>query len=87
MEIAARVVSLGRIANRIAGRDDVSRVDSNFTWRLAGRHAIGINDLWSHRSASYPIAGQRRQTLGTAGIYYTLLSGENFGTVEWKETS
>jgi Domain of unknown function (DUF3943) len=83
-DVSARMVSVGRIANRIAGRDDISRVDTNFTYRIMGRHAIGANVLWSHRSASYPVAGDRRQTLSTVGVYYTLLSGDGFGTVDWR---
>jgi hypothetical protein len=83
-DVSARMVSVGRIANRIDGRDDISRVDTNFTYRIVGRHAIGANYLWSHRSASYPIAGDRSQTLSTVGLYYTLLSGDGFGAVDWR---
>ena len=83
-DVSARMVSVGRIANRIAGRDDISRVDTNFTYRVMGRHAIGANYLWSHRSASYPVAGDRRQTLSTVGVYYTLLSSDGFGVPDWR---
>jgi hypothetical protein len=83
-DVSARRVSVGRIANRNAGRDDISRVDTNFTYRIKGRHAIGVNYLWSHRSASYPTAGDRRQTLSTVGIYYTLLSSDGFGAPDWR---
>ena len=84
VDVAARVFSLGRITNRSAGRDEISRVDTAFTWRVAGPHAIGLNYLWSHRSANYPVAGDRKQTLSTVGVYYTLLSGEGFGEVDWR---
>jgi hypothetical protein len=83
-DVAARMVSVGRIGNRVAGRDDISRVDTNFTYRVQGRHAIGVNYLWSHRSASDPVAGERRQTLSTVGLYYTLLSGDGFGAPDWR---
>ncbi len=83
-DVSARLVTVGRIGNRIAGRDDIARVDTNFTYRLLGRHAIGANHLWSHRSASYPVAGQRRQTLSTVGVYYTLLSSDGFGAPDWR---
>ena len=76
---------LGRIANRSAGRDDISRADAALTWRVTGRHAVGVKYVWSHRSATYPLIGDRRQTLGTVGVYYTLLGLDTFGTVDWRE--
>ena len=84
LDVGARIVSLGRIANRRAGRDDVSRVESALTWRITGPHAIGISYVWSHRSAAFPPAVQQRQTLGQVGIYYTLLGRQDFGAVEWR---
>ena len=84
LDIGARIVSLGRIANRQAGRDDVSRVESAFTWRIAGPHAIGISYVWSHRSAAFPSSVEQRQTLGQVGLYYTLLGRQDFGAVEWR---
>jgi hypothetical protein len=84
LDIAARIVSLGRIANRRAGRDDVSRMESALTWRITGPHAVGISYVWSHRSAAFPSSVAQRQTLGQFGIYYTLLGRQDFGAVEWR---
>jgi hypothetical protein len=84
LDVGARIVSLGRIANRRAGRDDISRVESALTWRVSGPHAIGVNYVWSHRSAAFPGGIEQRQTLGQFGIYYTLLGRQDFGTVEWR---
>jgi hypothetical protein len=84
LDVAGRIVSLGRIANRQAGRDDVSRIESAFTWRLFGPHAIGVSYVWSHRSAAFPSSVEQRQTLGQVGIYYTLLGRQDFGAVEWR---
>lgn len=84
LDVSARVVSLGRLTRRSAGRDEISRVDSAFTWRVQGPHAVGVNFLWSHRSADFPSIGGRRQTLGTVGVYYTLLGQQGFGAVEWR---
>lgn len=56
LDVAGRLVSLGKIANRRAGRDDVSRIESALTWRVAGPHAIGVSYVWSHRSAAFPTA-------------------------------
>jgi len=84
LDVAARIVSAGRIANRSAGRDDVSRVESALTWRVAGPHAIGLGYVWSHRSAAFAGGIERRQTLGQVGLYYTLLGRQDFGAVEWR---
>jgi hypothetical protein len=73
VDVSGQAYLLGRIINRAAGRDDISRVDAAFTWRVHGRHAIGAKYVWSHRCANYPAIGDRRQTLGMAGVYYTLL--------------
>ena len=84
VDISARLLSLGRITRRSAGSDEISRVDSAFTWRIQGPHAIGVNYVWSHRSADFPGTAGRRQTLGKVGIYYTLLGQDGFGAVEWR---
>ncbi len=84
LDVGGRIVSLGRIANRSLGRDDISRVESAFTWRLVGRHAIGVNYVWSHRSAEFAAGVDRRQTLGQVGVFYTLLGQQDFGAVEWR---
>jgi len=85
-DIDAQSYFLGRITNRAAGRDDVARVDTAFTWRVKGRHAIGVKYTWSHRSTGNdgPAAGSPR-TLSGVGIYYTLLGLDTFGTVDWPE--
>ncbi|MEO8155293.1 MAG: DUF3943 domain-containing protein [Rhizobacter sp.] len=85
VNVAAQKYFLGRIANSAAGRDDVTRADASLTWRVSGRHALGVKYIWSHRSANYPVIGDRRQTFATAGVFYTLLGGEGFGVVDWRE--
>jgi hypothetical protein len=78
------MVSLGRIARRQAGRDDISRLETALTWRISGPHAVGLSYVWSHRSAAFPSSVDQRQTLGQFGIYYTLLGQQDFGAVEWR---
>lgn len=87
VDLQAQKYFLGSIANRAAGRDDITRVDTAFNWRLHKRHAVGVKYVWSHRDANYPGVGDRTQTLGTVGIYYTLLGADGFGAVEWREPS
>ena len=83
-DISARAVSVGRITQRSAGRDEISRVESTLTWRIKGEHAVALNYVWAHRSATYPVVGDRKQTLGTVGLYYTLLGQDGFGALDWR---
>jgi hypothetical protein len=66
------------------GHDNIARADIAYTWRVKDRHAITVKYLWNHRDAIYPGLGDRSQTRGTVGIFYTLLGGDHFGRVEWK---
>jgi hypothetical protein len=83
-DVSAQRTLLGSIANRAAGRDDISRADAALNWRIHKRHAIGIKYVWSHRKATFPTSGDRTQTLGMVGLYYTLLGLDHFGTVDWR---
>lgn len=88
LDLAARDVSLGRIANRRAGSDDIARIETAFTWRLAGQQAVSVGYVRDWRHARYaPPTGDRRQVLGTWSIYYTLLSHQGFGAVEWRDSA
>jgi hypothetical protein len=87
LDVTATIVSVGHITRRPEGRDDISRVDTAFTWRLQGPHAIGISYVWSHRSASFPGTDGRRQSLGKVGLYYALLGQQAFGAVDWRDHS
>jgi hypothetical protein len=40
--------------------------------------------LLSRRDASYPELGDRTQTRGTIGIFYTLLGQDRFGAFSWR---
>ena len=85
LDVNAQKYFLGRIANRSAGRDDISRVDAALTWRIKGRHAVGLKYAWTHRNASFPGGSEQVRTLGTVGLYYTLLGLDTFGTVDWRD--
>jgi hypothetical protein len=83
-DMLARMVSVGSIDRRAAGRDEIARVDTALTWRVQGRHAVGINYVWSHRSTSSPDVAGRRQTLGRVGLFYTLVDRTSAGVVDWR---
>ncbi|MEJ6023316.1 DUF3943 domain-containing protein [Ramlibacter sp. PS4R-6] len=65
------------------GRDNIVRADVAYTWRLRGQHGVTLKYLWNHRNAEYPDLGDRSQTRGTVGIFYTLLGHDGFGRVDW----
>ncbi len=66
------------------GHDNIARVDASVTWRVHRQHAIAIKYLWNRRDASYPDLGDRTQTRGTIGVYYTFLGHDRFGATEWR---
>lgn len=75
----SRATSGGR-----AGHDNIARADVALTVRIYKQHAIAIKYLWNRRDATYPDLGDRTQTRGTFGIFYTLLGHEHFGSVDWR---
>jgi hypothetical protein len=66
------------------GHDNIARADISWTWRLRAQQAITVKYLWNQRDARYPDLGDRSQTRGTIGVFYTLLGHEHFGRVDWK---
>ena len=84
-DITAREYYVTRVsgADR-AGHDNIGRIDASLNYRIHKQHAIAIRYLWSRRDASYPDLGDRSQTRGTVGVYYTLLGHDRFGAVEWR---
>lgn len=66
------------------GHDNIVRADIGFTYRVHEKHAISFKYQWNHRDASYPDLGDRSQTTGTVGIFYTYLGHDGFGAVDWR---
>jgi hypothetical protein len=75
----SRVGGTGR-----GGHDNIARADIAYTWRIHKQHAVTVKYLWNRRDATYPDLGDRSQTRGTVGIFYTLLGHEHFGRVDWR---
>ena len=67
------------------GTENIARLDMGFTVRVYGRHALGIQYIASIRNAQYPDRADSNQSTGTVSIVYTLLGGDGFGTVEWRD--
>jgi hypothetical protein len=66
------------------GHDNIVRADVGFTWRIYRQHAIAFKYLVTRRDAAFPGVGDRTQTRGTVGVFYTLLGHDRFGAVDWR---
>ena len=66
------------------GREAITRLNTGFTVRIYGRHALGIQYIASIRDAQYPDRADSHQTKGTVSLVYTLLSNARFSAVEWR---
>lgn len=69
---------------RRGGHDNIVRADLAFTYRVYRKHAITLKYQWNQRDASYPDLGDRTQTTGTLGIFYTFLGHDGFGQIDWR---
>ena len=55
-----------------------------FTFRVYGRHALGIQYIVSIRDAHYPDRADSHQAVGTVSLVYTYLGKSLFSAVEWR---
>lgn len=67
------------------GSDTIYRTDAAVTVRVRGQHAVSLRYLFSRRDTTSNLLGDRSQTSGTIGIFYTYLGGDDFGAVEWRD--
>ena len=85
LDLTARDSFVSKVAGGSrGGHDNIARADIALTWRIHGPHAITVKYLWNHRDAQYPDLGDRSQTRGTVGVFYTLLGEEHFGALGCK---
>lgn len=84
LDVTGREYFVSDVGADRGGHDNIVRADVAFTWRLQKNHAVTVKYLWNHRDASYPDLGDRSQTVGTLGIFYTILGNDRFGTVDWR---
>jgi hypothetical protein len=88
LDATVRDYFVSNVAEDRAGRgghDNIARADVSLSWRVHKQHAIAVKYLWSHRSAEYPVIGDRSQTRATIGIFYSLLGREGFSAHDWRE--
>jgi hypothetical protein len=66
------------------GGETIERLNAGLTFRISGRHALGLQYNASLRDAHYPDRPDSHQTAGTVSLVYTFLGGPGFGAVEWR---
>ncbi|MBC7697933.1 MAG: DUF3943 domain-containing protein [Bacteroidia bacterium] len=66
------------------GHDNILRSDLAFTYRIYEKHAVSLKYQWNQRDANYPDLGDKQQTTGTLGIFYTYLGHDGFGATDWR---
>jgi hypothetical protein len=66
------------------GHDNIVRADVAFTYRILDKHGVSIKYQWNQRDATFPDLGDRKQSTGTVGIYYTFLGHDGFGETDWR---
>jgi len=83
LDLTLREYFVSDVGNR-GGHDNIARADIAYTWRVKDQHAVTVKYLYNRRDANYPDLGNRSQSRGTFGIFYTLLGNDHFGAVDWK---
>lgn len=85
VDITGREYFVSDIDNaHIGGHDNIVRADIAFTYRVYEKHAISLKYQWNQRDATFPQLGNRKQSTGTLGIYYTFLGHDGFGETDWR---
>lgn len=69
---------------KVGGHDNIIRSDLAFTYRIYDKHAISLKYQWNQRDATFSVLGDRTQTTGTVGIFYTFLGHDGFGATDWR---
>jgi len=65
------------------GSENNARAEALFTTRIWHHHGASVKYIWSRRTASYPDLGNRVQSRGSFGLFYTYLGDTRFGSVGW----
>ncbi|MPZ77567.1 MAG: DUF3943 domain-containing protein [Deltaproteobacteria bacterium] len=85
LDLTAREYFISNISSGTrGGHDNVIRADASITWRVHRQHAVSVRYQLSRRDSDFPDLGNRMQSRGTVGIFYTFLGRDRFGTGDWK---
>ncbi|MDR7377124.1 hypothetical protein J2X19_001782 [Rhodoferax ferrireducens] len=84
LDLTGREYFVSGVASGRGGHDNIVRVDVAYTWRVYKQHGITVEYLLNRRDATFPDLGDRTQSRGTVGVFYTLLGHDRFGAVDWR---
>jgi hypothetical protein len=88
LDISGREYYISGLGSRNPGESDIiGRLNVGLTVRFYGNHALAIQYVGSSRLAYYPDRNDIHQTIGTLGLFYTLLGDTRFGAVEERHTN
>jgi hypothetical protein len=83
LDLTAREYFVSDVSGSRGGHDNIVRADASITWRVHRQHAVSVRYQLSRRDSDFPDLGNRTQSRGTVGIFYTLLGRDRFGTGDW----
>jgi uncharacterized protein DUF3943 len=84
LDLTAHEYFVSDVSGSRGDHDNVVRADASITWRIHREHAISVRYQLSRRDSDFRDLGNRTQSRGTIGIFYTLLGRDRFGTGDWK---
>ena len=84
LDLTGREYFVSGVASGRGGHDNIVRIDVAYTWRIYKQHGITVKYLLNRRDATFPDLGNRTQSRGTVGVFYTLLGHDGFGAVDWR---
>jgi hypothetical protein len=83
LDLTAGEYFVSDVSGSRSGHDNVVRADAALTWRIHREHAVSIRYQLSRRDSDFRNFGNRTESRGTIGIFYTLLGRDHFGTSAW----
>jgi hypothetical protein len=83
LDLTAREYFVSNVSGGRGDHDNVIRADASVTWRIHREHAVTVRYQLSRRDSDFRDLGDRTQSRGTIGIFYTLLGRDRFGTGDW----
>jgi hypothetical protein len=84
LDLTAHEYFVSDVSGSRGNHDNVVRADASITWRIHREHAVSVRYQLSRRDSDFRDLGNRTQSRGTVGIFYTLLGRDRFGTGDWR---
>lgn len=85
LDVTGREYFVSGVSSARGGHDNIARLDTALTLRIYRQQAISLRYLVSRRDATFVDIGDRTQTRGTVGLFYTILGHDRFGAVDWRQ--